>query len=109
MMNRTDQSFRDFVLDQLQNLAEVEARRMFGGHGLYQDEIFFGILHKGSFYFKIDGATAQEYRKHRMKPFRPNARQTLKSYDEVPVEIVEDADALQAWALKAIHCRKSAK
>ena len=38
-----DESFKDFVLDQLQGLEEVEARRMFGGYGLYRDETFFGI------------------------------------------------------------------
>ena len=42
-----DDSFKDFVLDQLQELDSVEARRMFGGYGLYQDETFFGIIHKG--------------------------------------------------------------
>ena len=47
-----DDSFKTFVLDQLQELNEVEARRMFGGHGLFQDETFFGIIHKGRLYFK---------------------------------------------------------
>ncbi len=46
-MNKKDESFKDFVLDQLCNLEGVEARRMFGGYGLYQDETFFGIVHKG--------------------------------------------------------------
>jgi DNA transformation protein and related proteins len=49
-----DESFKDFVLDQLQELDGVEARRMFGGYGLYQNETFFGILHKGKLRFKID-------------------------------------------------------
>ena len=56
-MNKTDESFKDFVLDQLQELAGVEARRMFGGCGLYRDEIFFGIVHRGRLYFKTDDFT----------------------------------------------------
>ena len=44
-MDRKDESFKDFVLDQLHDLDGVEVRRMFGGYGLYQDELFFGILH----------------------------------------------------------------
>lgn len=80
---------------------------MFGGYGLYQDETFFGILHQGRLYFKTDEATVGEYRKRRMKAFRPNARQTLKSYYQVPVEIVEDADQLADWAERAIRCQKS--
>ena len=65
---------------------------------MYQDETFFGIVHKGKLFFKIDETTVDEYRKRKMKPFRPNAKQTLKSYYQVPVEIIEDADALRQWA-----------
>ena len=100
-----DESFKDFVLDQLQELDGVEARRMFGGYGLYQDEIFFGILHKGRLYFKVDESTVGEYRRRKMKPFCPHAKQTLKSYYEVPVEIIEDGDRLGVWAETAIRCR----
>ena len=105
-MASRDESFKDFVLDQLQGLDGVEARRMFGGYGLYQDETFFGILHKGKLYFKVDESTIGEYRKRRMQPFRPNPKQTLKSYYEVPVEIIEDGDRLGVWAEEAIRCQR---
>ena len=73
-MASKDESFKDFVLDQLQDLDDVEARRMFGGYGLYKDETFFGILHKGKLYFKVDESTVGEYRKRKMKPFRPQRK-----------------------------------
>ena len=101
-----DDSFKDFVLDQLTGLDDLEARRMFGGYGLYQDETFFGIIHKGRLYFKIDERTVGEYRKRKMKPFRPNAKQTLKSYYQVPVDIIEDADRLCTWAVNAVSCQR---
>ena len=101
-----DESFKNFVLDQFRELDDVEARRMFGGYGLYQDETFFGIIHKGRLYFKIDDATVGEYRELKMKPFQPNAKQTLKSYYQVPVDIIEDADQLRQWAEKAIRCQE---
>jgi len=100
-----DEAFKDFVLDQLQGLEEVEARRMFGGFGLYRNEIFFGIVHRGRLYFKTDDSTVRSYRKHKMKPFRPNAKQTLKSYYGVPLEIIEDRDELCEWVMKAIGCQ----
>jgi DNA transformation protein len=106
MMNKKDESFKDFVLDQLQDLDGVEARRMFGGFGLYRDETFFGIVHKGRLYFKVDEAGVKEYRKRKMKPFRPNAKQTLKSYYQVPVEIIENADKLHEWAQRALGVSK---
>jgi DNA transformation protein len=108
-MGMQDESFKDFVLDQLQELEDVEARRMFGGYGLYQDETFFGILHKDKLYFKVDESTLAEYRKRKMRPFRPNVKQTLKSYYQVPVDVIEDNDELCEWAKKAIRCQQSKK
>ena len=105
-MASRDESFKDFVLDQLQDLDGVDARRMFGGYGLYRDETFFGILHRGKVYFKVDESTVGEYRKRKMKPFRPNPKQTLRSYYQVPVEIIEDGDRLGAWAEAAIRCQR---
>jgi DNA transformation protein len=106
-MDRKDESFKDFILDQLHDLDDVEARRMFGGFGLYRDETFFGIIHKGRLYFKVDESTVGEYCKRKMRPFRPNAKQTLKSYYQVPVEILENADELLLWATRATECRKT--
>jgi DNA transformation protein and related proteins len=101
-----DESFKDFVLDQLRDLDDVEARRMFGGYGLYRDETFFGIIHKDRVYFKIDDSTVGEYRKRKMKPFRPNSRQTLRSYYRVPLDILEDMEELCEWATRAISCQE---
>ena len=104
-MNKKEESFKDFVLDQLCDLDDVEARRMFGGYGLYRDETFFDILHKGHVYFKVDATTVKEYRRRKMKAFRPNATQTLKSYYQVSAEIIEDADQLVEWVKRAIRCQ----
>jgi DNA transformation protein len=105
-MNKQDESFKDLVLDQLQYLVDVEARRMFGGYGLYQDETIFGIIHRGKLFFKIDESTVGAYRKFKMKPFRPNAKQTLKSYYQVPQDVVEDMDILCKWAVQAVECQR---
>jgi DNA transformation protein len=96
-------SFKDFIVDQLSDLEDLECRAMFGGYGLYQDDIFFGILYKGRLYFKTDETTVASYKKLGMKVFRPNAKQTLKNYYEVPVDILEDHDQLTDWAQKAIR------
>jgi DNA transformation protein and related proteins len=97
-----DDSFRDFILDQLAGLDGVRCRSMFGGYGLYQGETFFGILHQDRLYFKTDDSTRPEYQRRGMQPFQPNDRQTLKSYYEVPAEVVENREELAAWARKAI-------
>jgi len=93
--------FKDFVLDQLNELPGVTCRAMFGGYGLYQRETFFGIIHKGRLYFKTDQMTAPRYRDRGMTPFTPTSTQRLKNYYEVPVEVLEVPDDLIAWAAQA--------
>jgi len=85
-----EDSFREFILDQLGPLERIQFRPMFGGEGLYRGECFFGILFKGRLYFKTDDASRSDYVEMGMKPFRPTAKQTLKSYYEVPVDVIED-------------------
>ena len=93
--------FRDFVLDQLSDLPCLTCRAMFGGYGLYCGRVFFGIVHKGRLYFKTNATTAPRYREREMKLFRPNAKQTLNTYYEVPVDVLEDAGELTIWAQQA--------
>ena len=94
-------SFKNFVMDQLSDLRGVTCRSMFGGYGLYRGGVFFGIIHKGRLYFKTSSITAPAYLARGMTPFRPNAKQTLKTYYEVPVDIVEDQEQLTDWAEQA--------
>mgnify|MGYP003693604203 CR=1 FL=1 len=67
---------------------------------------FSASFTKIALYFKIDDSTVGEYRKRKMKPFRPNARQTLKSFYQVPLEILEDTERLGEWTAQAISCQK---
>jgi len=97
-----DTSFRDFVLDQLQALDDLTCRRMFGAYGLYQHGIFFGIIAQGRLYFKTNATTRPLYVEQGMQPFRPRPQQTLKSYYEVPVDILEDDAQLSRWAQQAV-------
>ena len=93
--------FKDFVLDQLSGLQDLTCCAMFGGYGLYCDRVFFGIVQKGRLYFKTNATTAPRYRERKMKPFRPNTKQTLKNYYEVPLNVLEDSGEPTIWARQA--------
>ena len=93
--------FKDFVLDQLADLHGLTCRAMFGGYGLYSGKTFFGIVHKSRLYFKVSPATVTLYQDQGMKPFKPNAKQTLKSFYEVPIDVIEDVEQLTHWAEQA--------
>ena len=93
--------FKDFVLDQLSELPGLTHRAMFGGYGLYCGRVFFAIVYNGRLFFKTNATTAPRYRERGMKPFRPNVKQTLNTYLEVPVDVLEDAGELTIWAQQA--------
>ncbi len=100
-MPKKDDGYRDFVVhDQLGELG-VESRAMFGGHGLYYQDRFFGLISKSRLYFKTDTASRAKYIEARSGPFKPNPKQTLKNYYEVPPDIIEDPGELRNWALEA--------
>lgn len=101
-------SFVAFILDQLEGAGRVTARRMFGGHGLYLDAVFFGIIHQEELYFKTDAESRQRYLELGMQPFRPTERQTLRSYFQVPAGVIEDPDELRTWAREAAAAARSA-
>jgi DNA transformation protein len=91
-----EDSFREYVLEQLGE--GIECRAMFGGHGLYREGTFFAILFRGHLYFRTSPRTRKEFVRRGMTPFRPRARQTLRSYYEVPPDVLEDREELRRWA-----------
>ncbi len=95
--------FRQSLLDRLSDLGAITCRPMFGGQGVYRGETIFGILFRGRVYFKVDEHSKGDYRARGMGPFRPNERQTLRSYYEVPQEVLDDPEALLSWAREAIR------
>jgi DNA transformation protein and related proteins len=96
----SDHSFIDFVLEQLTGLGEVRARAMFGGHGLYADEQFFGIIMEGRLYFRAGEQSRQRYLDKGMGPFIYQGKQkTIKmQYYEVPPDTLENRTELIQWA-----------
>lgn len=92
----------EFVLDQLAAVKPVTSRRMFGGIGLYRAETFFAIIADGRLYFVTDETTRAMYLERGMKPFQYAPGKFIRTYYEVPVDVLEDDGALCDWARAAI-------
>jgi len=106
----------DFVADLLERLAplgELRARRMFGGSGLYCDDVFFGLIAEGVLFFRVDEASVQPYRDAGSAPFQPFPDEpSMLAYYEVPLEVQERGEELLAWARRALaaaHARDESK
>jgi DNA transformation protein len=95
-------SYRDFVVEQLGRVAPVTARSMFGGVGLYTEELFFALIDEDRLYFKVDDSTRPDFERLGMEPFRPFGEVNAMGYCEVPADVLEDADRLGPWMKQAI-------
>ena len=107
---RVSSGVRAFVLDQLAGLPGIRDRAMFGGVGLYADDLFFGILAADVLYFKVDDSNRQDYELAGARPFKPYAdRAMTMPYYAVPIEIMEDATTLVKWAKRAVDVATASK
>ncbi|HXF09238.1 MAG TPA: TfoX/Sxy family protein [Desulfuromonadaceae bacterium] len=104
-----DDSFKEFVLDQLSALPDLRAKAMFGAYGIYSDDKFFGIVDEGRLFFKTDDRTQTDYTSRGMGPFtyEMKGKTMAMAYHEVPPDVLENRMELILWARKAIQLAKT--
>ncbi|HRZ35484.1 MAG TPA: TfoX/Sxy family protein [Candidatus Paceibacterota bacterium] len=95
-------SYRDFVVEQLERVAPVTARSMFGGVGIYAQGLFFALIAEDRLYFKVDEATRPDFERLGVEPFRPYGEENAMGYYEVPADVLEDVAQLEPWMKRAI-------
>ncbi|MHA1538423.1 MAG: TfoX/Sxy family protein [Alphaproteobacteria bacterium] len=95
--------FLDFLKDQLNAFGPVTPRRMFGGAGLFRDNLMFALIAQDTLYFKIDERNRPDYEAAGMAPFtyEGKGKKMQMSYYEVPPDVLEDPADLAGWARKA--------
>jgi len=98
-----DLEFGRLVADQLNDWAPVNARRMFGGVGLFRDRKMFGLVFDGVLYLKCCDDTAAAFDAVQAPPFRyqRHGKTVTLSYRQAPPETIDDADVLHQWANRA--------
>ncbi len=97
--------FAQFVHGQLAELGEVSHGRFFGGVGFKLGDVQFAMCMRDTLYFVVDDTTRGRYVALGAKPFEygtAKGTRLVQRYYEVPGDVLEDRDALTAWAQAAI-------
>jgi DNA transformation protein len=104
-------SYRAWIEETLGRVEPVRGRGMFGGLGLYARERFFGLVDDDVLYFKVDDGTRADYDARAMPPFRPYGPEgpAMAGYRQVPGDVLEDPDALEAWMQGALEVAERAR
>jgi DNA transformation protein and related proteins len=104
-----DDSFAQFVLDQLSGLPDIRMKAMFGAHALFCGDKIFGIIDEGRLFFKTDGQSQEDYTSRGMEPFtyKAKGKTVTMSYHEVPPDVLENPQEMVFWANQAIRIAAS--
>ena len=85
-------------------LGAVRTRAMFGGHGIYVDELFVAIVVGEMLYLKADAATAARFQAAGSEPFvvESRGRKTTMNFWRTPAQALESPAAMMPWGRLAM-------
>lgn len=94
------QEFATHIVDLLDPFGPCEARRMFGGFGIFHQELMFALIADANLYLKTDSQTRELFEAESSEPFSyyKKDKEYKLSYYLAPDEFFEDNDATLRWA-----------
>lgn len=99
-------------LELLSSLGAVRARRMFGGHGIYLDDLFIALLmREGRLFLKVDARSLPVFEAAGCDPFtyeRAGATARL-GYYAPPEEAFDSPAQMRPWARLALEAALRAR
>lgn len=110
-MARGDSDLPETIADRLVALGPVVARRMFGGHGIFLDGVMFGLVWRGTLYFKTGESNRADYEKagSRFFTYDRGAKRVSMSYMTVPDTALRNGAVLTQWGERAYAVARAAK
>ncbi len=92
------------LVDDLSELGEVTARKMFGGYGIFESDVMFVLIDPaGRAHLRADESTLTRFEAVRA------AKHGRMPYWSIPDAVLADHDQLIAWAGEALEVARTAK
>ena len=103
--------FVSHCLELLAPLGAVRARRMFGGWGLYVDELFVALIAADRLYLKVNPQTQPAFERAGCEPFVYTAKgaSLTMAYWCAPADALESPALMQPWGRLAIQAALAAR
>lgn len=103
-MTKKNDEFVNYVLELLQPLGPVYAKRMFGGHGIFMDGLMFALVVAQELYLKADALNKDRFEAIGLEKFKytRSGKATYLSYYQAPDDALEDSDLLIIWAQSSV-------
>jgi DNA transformation protein len=96
-------AFASYCAELLSGLGPVRTKRMFGGHGIYVDDLFIAIVVGETLYLKADASTTPRFEAAGCPPFSYTAkgRTMTMQYRAAPAEAMDSPALMRPWAMLA--------
>lgn len=91
------------MVELMQSLGPVLAKPMFGGHGIFIDDLMFGLVADSTLHLKVDKESENEFKAKGLETFTYNKKdkEVSLSYYQAPEEALEDSEEMNTWGNKA--------
>jgi DNA transformation protein len=102
----------EHCLELLAAVGRPRSRRMFGGHGLYVDELFIALIAGDRLYLKADAETAARFEAAGSEAFCYEAKDKGRislGYWSAPEEAMDSPEGMRPWAKLAIDAALRAR
>lgn len=78
----------------------IRAKRMFGGYGIYHDDLMFGLVADDVLYLKADDMSCDAFVKKGLSQFEydKGGKKIRMSYYMAPESIFDDQEKAKQWA-----------
>ncbi len=102
-VSSTEKEFVSYVVDLMQSIGPVHAKGMFGGHGVFLDDLMFALVADSVLYLKADKEIIPEFEIKGLDAFTygKKGKEFRMSYYQVPEEALECVEEMNIWANKA--------
>lgn len=92
--------FVEYLHEVFQPFGAIRTRRMFGGHGVYHNDLMFGLVADDELYLKTDALNIAEFAALSLGAFEftKDGKVMKMSYYQAPEDIYDDPDTATHWA-----------
>lgn len=99
-----------YVADAVADLGDIRIKRMFGGAGLFCNELMFALEADGTVYFKADENNRSAFENAGSVPFsyEMSGKTRSMSYWQVPEDAADDPEELRNLAVGALEAARRA-
>jgi len=91
--------FVDYLHEVFLDFGPIRSRRMFGGHGIYHNDLMFGLVADDELFLKTDKDNVEKFESLGLEPFEFETKDKVikMSYYRAPEEIFDDPELAQEW------------